>query len=292
MGIHTLSNESLTITIHDCGAELMSIHNNKTKQEYLWNGNPDYWKRRSPILFPIVGGLKNQCYQYEGKQYAMSQHGFARDMEFELIEKAPNSIVHRLCSNESTKEVYPFDFCLEIGYELTDNQIRVIWRVTNQDKKTMYFSIGGHPAFLCPVKESESQTDYFISFDTKDSLDVTSINEGALATPEKIKFSLDQGLLSIHEHLFDNDALVVENNQAHKVSLLTSDKKPYVTLEFAAPLFGIWSPAKMNAPFICIEPWYGRCDREDFEGSLEEREWGNQLDPQEVFEASYYIIIS
>lgn len=291
MGLHTLSNDIITLTINDFGAELISIRNNHTNQEYLWNGNPDYWKRHSPILFPIVGSLKNNSYLYEGKEYTMSQHGFARDMEFELVEKTQNSILHRLCSNETTKKIYPFNFCLEIGYELTDSQIRVIWRVHSKDNQTMYFSIGGHPAFLCPINTNDKQEEYYLSFDGKDTLDVNYINESGLAVPKTVPLSLEQGLLPIDEHLFDRDALIIENNQAHTVSLLTPDKKPYVTLQFEAPLFGVWSPAKKHAPFVCIEPWYGRCDSQDFEGTLKDRQWGNKLESQEVFEASYNIIL-
>lgn len=288
---HTLKNDYLTITVNELGAELSSIRNNLSQQEYLWNADPAYWKRHSPILFPIVGGLKNKEYTYNNKTYPMGQHGFARDMEFELIKKEEHELVFSLSSNEATYQVYPFLFELQIGYQLVDEKIIVSWNVKNTDTKTMYFSIGGHPAFLCPLHENENQSDYSLLFDTT-KLNVTNINTNGLAIDTKKHMTLENGYLPISKHLFDEDALVIEHNQAHRVSLVTPDKTPYVTVRFDAPLFGIWSPAQKNAPFVCIEPWYGRCDHQTFEGTLKEREWGNSLTPNEVFEASYEIEIN
>lgn len=288
---YVLENETLMVTISTHGAELRSIKDKGSEQEYLWNGDETYWKRCSPILFPLVGNYKNKQCKYEGKTYTLFQHGFARDMEFSLADKKKNEIWFGLRSNEATLELYPFVFTLEIGYRLTENKIKVMWRVKNKDSKTMYFSIGGHPAFLCPLKEGEKQSDYYISFDCKEELEYSLVNEEGLLAYEGNKLTLDDGKLKIEEDLFDQDALVIENYQARRVSLMTPEKEPYITVDFFAPLFGLWSPAKKHAPFICIEPWYGRSDREDFEGTLEEREWGNKLEPKEIFEAEYMITV-
>lgn len=292
MGQHTLKNEFLSITVNDLGAELSSIVSAQNGQSYLWNADQTYWGRHSPILFPIVGGLKGKCYQYNGQEYSMSQHGFARDMEFECIEVSETSIKHRLTSTPETMKQYPFTFILDITYQLKDNTIEVIWDVTNADTKEMHFSIGGHPAFNCPLTSGEKQSDYYIQFDTSNPLNIRKINEDGLAIEETYALPLDDSLLAIHSHLFDEDALVIEDNQSHSIAFLTPDKKPYVTVDFDAPLFGIWSPAKKDAPFICIEPWYGRCDSEHYADTLENRAWGNHCAPNETFHASYTISIN
>lgn len=292
MGQHILKNEFISITVDDFGAELSAIISTKTGRSYLWNANEAYWKRHSPILFPIVGSLKGKSFHYDGKEYPMSQHGFARDMEFNCIEVTETSIKHRLISTMETMKQYPFSFILDITYQLRGNSIQVIWDVTNTDTKEMYFSIGAHPAFNCPLTSDEKQSDYYIQFDTTSPLTIRKINEDGLAKEDTHTLPLDGSLLAIHQHLFDEDALVIEDNQSHSVALLTPDKKPYVTVDFEAPLFGIWSPAKKNAPFVCIEPWYGRCDSESYADTLENRAWGNHCKPGETFHTSYSITIN
>lgn len=292
---YTLENNHLSISAKNSGAELTSIIKKSNNKQYLWNADPSYWKRHSPILFPIVGSLKNQSFVHEGNTYTMSQHGFARDLDFILEEKTDTSILFSLNSSNETKKAYPFDFKLEVGYELKDNTIIVTWKVINLDKNTMYFSIGAHPAFMCPIDETSKQTDCYLGFDTKNPIHYIMLNEQGLAKKQPIEeqntLELEDGLFKITPSLFDHDALIIENNQSHKVSLLNSNKQPYVTVSFNAPLFGLWSPAGKNAPFICIEPWYGRCDATDFQGELKDREWGNVLESGKVFQASYSIKI-
>jgi galactose mutarotase-like enzyme len=292
MSIHYLKNKELCISMDTFGAELKSIQTVDNSTEYLWNGDPAYWKRHSPVLFPIVGSLKNQSYRFKNSSYPMSQHGFARDMEFELTEVTETELWFQLTATEATKKVYPFNFTLDIGYRLSNRQITVLWKVTNSGADTMYFSIGAHPAFLCPLNAEEKQTDYFLQFDSLKPLNYLLINQEGLAVKEHQKIlNTNNGLLSISQGMFDKDALIFENNQSQKVSLTLPNKKPYVTVSFEAPLFGLWSPAGKNAPFICIEPWYGRCDSSHFEGSLNEREWGNVLEAGKIFSAEYTIDI-
>ena len=179
---------------------------------------------------------------------------------------------------------------LDIGYELQETTVIVKWKVSNPADSDLYFSIGGHPAFCCPIQKEEKQEDYRIWFDTKDQVTATAIKDG-LAAGEHTVYPLKDGYLQITEHLFDNDALVIENHQAHKTALVRPDGSHYLTVSFDAPLFGIWSPPGKKAPFICIEPWYGRCDAQDFQGIWQEREWGQHLAPGKNFEASYQICV-
>lgn len=290
MALHTLQSGALRVIISDAGAEIMQIEDILTGRNYLWHGDSAYWGRRSPILFPIVGGLKNKTYKYAGREYPMSQHGFARDREFQMTEHNVDTIWFELKADEESLKVYPFRFRLEIGYRLEGRKITVMWRVANEDKKTMFFSIGGHPAFMCPIDGEGKQTDYYLLFDNKEPLSYGKLSVNGLLKTEGHTLDIGGGCMPITEHMFDEDALVIEGGQAHQVALAGPDKKPYLTVKFDAPLFGLWSPAKKHAPFVCIEPWYGRCDRESFAGMLADREYGNELRPGKIFETEYTII--
>lgn len=293
MAEYILENEKLKVTLRTKSAELISIIKKETGTEYLWNGDSRYWGWTSPVLFPFVGGLRDKKYSYQGKTYEMNQHGFARNQEFELLGRTEKEIRFVLESTEETKKQYPFDFRLEIGYVLEDSHIQVCWKVKNTGSGPLWFSIGAHPAFMCPIDGRGEQTDYYMGFETdKKELTYRLIDlESNLISPVEYPLALEEGLHQVEKDRFDRDALVIEHEQTKKMWLAGPDKKPYVSVEFDAPLFGVWSPAKKNAPFICIEPWYGRSDSTEFYGTLEEREYINCEEPDGVFERSYGITV-
>lgn len=276
-----LENDYLAISVDTHGAELSSIINKKENKEMLWQGNPEYWGRKSPVLFPVVGKYKKGKTTYEGKEYSLGQHGFARDMEFVIAEKTSNKLTFILESNHKTLEVYPFNFRLTCTFQLVDNKIIVGWEVQNTDNKKIYFSIGAHPAFYC----EKSKT---ILTMNSENLKYSLVNADGLYTPKKYDVESE---FVLHDSIFDNDALIIENSNVTEVSLVDNDKE-YITVKFDAPLFGIWSPTKKNAPFVCIEPWFGRCDAEDFNGDITEREWSNALEIGEKWYKEYEIIVN
>ncbi len=278
--IYNLENDFLKISVDTHGAELSSIWNKKENKEMLWQGNPEFWGRRSPVLFPVVGKYKNGKTTYQGKEYSLGQHGFARDSEFTLVEQNESKLVFALGSNDETLTKYPFNFRLVCSFELKNGTIIVGWNVENTDDKTIYFSIGAHPAFYC----EKSKTVLTMN---KENLKYSLVNADGLYTPEK--YDVDSSFV-LHDNIFDKDALIIENSNVTEVSLVDDDKK-YLTVKFDAPLFGIWSPTKKNAPFVCIEPWFGRCDGADFNGDITEREWGNSLSLGENWYKEYEIII-
>ena len=212
-------------------------------------------------------------------------------MEFTVVNADDIEVWLRLDATEETKKKFPFAFRLEIGYRLCDDQVETIWKVSNQDKKQMHFSIGGHPAFLCPLANKGKQSDYYLRFNTEKDLQFSLIDPEGLVISEDNILKNENGYVPIAENMFDNDALIIEKNQAHQVSLCDPNKQPYLTITFDAPLFGVWSPDKKHATFVCIEPWYGRSDREDFDHILENREWGNELEPGDIFEKDYKILV-
>jgi galactose mutarotase-like enzyme len=286
---HILSNKKITIKVNEFGAELCALIKNDTQYNYLWDAKPEYWARYSPVLFPIVGKLKNNEYNYNEVTYSMKQHGFARDMEFELLSMKEDEIWHRLISNEITKKMYPFDFILDVGYKIEDTKVSVMWKVKNIGNDEMYFSIGAHPAFLCPLYDNEKQRDCSIDFHTNNTITYLLVDENGYVDENEQVLHVDNGLLKITDTLFDKDALIIENNQTQSISLVGPSNKAYLTVRFDAPLFGLWSPPKKNAPFICIEPWYGRSDASEYAGAFDKRKWSNTLKINETFEKSYMI---
>ncbi len=289
MAVYGLKNDVIALLIDSHGAELKSLKKLDTGTEYMWCGDGKYWSRTSPVLFPFVGGLKNKEYKARGKTYPMSQHGFARDMEFTLLSRTEDEIWFVLNSNEETLEKYPYEFTLKLGYRISGSQTEVLWQVENPGKEVLPFSIGGHPAFNCPIEEGTKQSEYFVDFGDVDEIVSSRIGENGLVTGCMDVYGLTDGKLALTENLFDHDALVIEDNQTKEAALCKKDGTHYLRVTMEAPLFGVWSPPGENAPFVCIEPWYGRCDSEYFDGTLEEREWGNVVSPGEIWKASYVI---
>lgn len=283
-----IENEFLKVEIDNFGAEVKSVLNKANYREYMWYGNPKFWGRTSPVLFPFVGSMKDKKYSWKGKDYPMGQHGFARDNEFEFISQTDDEIWFSFKSNEATLAKYPFEFELQIGYKLEKSRVRVNWKVINPGNETMYFSIGAHPAFLCPVNGETDKTGYRLYFEGVDKIihhgnDVAS----GLALRENLELPLTDGRATITEGFFDRCTYMIEGNQTKCVGIETREGKRIVDVEFDTPLFAVWSPEKKNAPFICIEPWYGRCDAVDFEGDLSEREFTNVLETGKTFEGGY-----
>lgn len=285
----TLTSDLLTISIATHGAELRSIID-RSGREYLWQADPRYWKRHSPILFPIVGSVRDGHFTIDGRQYSMSQHGFARDSDFTPLGSTGDEAWYELTSSDTTLAAYPYKFRLQVGYRLTGETVTVIWRVTNTDDRDIYFQIGAHPAFYYPDYGSDGERGY-LWFDREDSFTYLRIGDGACASLTPHSQPLDGHLLRLDTHTFDIDTFIIEGSQLTSVALLDRERRPHLTMQFDSPLLGIWSPPRKDAPFVCIEPWYGRCDRECFEGEFRDRDHVNRLAAGQTFEASYKIII-
>ena len=287
--MRVLENEKLKIQVSDDGAELCSVYDKVRGRETLWTADPKYWARHAPVLFPFVGKVNGGHYTYEGKQYPMGQHGFARDREFACVETGEAHVTHRLKSDEESKKVYPFDFVLEVTHRIEGNRVTVEWNVENPGDKRLYFSIGGHPGFC--VTKQEGCT---LIFDGQESLERVSINLEAAAVdaehPETLK--LTEGTYPVDAHTFDKDALIFDHGQVKKVGLVDADGAKLVTMFCPDALsVGIWAPAGGEAPFICLEPWIGRCDNMGFAGELKDKFDEQSLEPGASFWTAYDILI-
>lgn len=395
----TLKNTALTLNISLHGAELTSIRDSFGR-EFLWQADPAFWKRHSPVLFPIVGSLWDKHFRVNGREYEMGQHGFARDMDFRLVSEREDEMWFELKSSPETLAKYPYEFTLRIGYRLEANKIHVMWEVSGDDSQTMWFQIGAHPAFYLPrfvygggscVSGSDSGagscalgSECSVVRDSQDSelkssaqgsgcvssdgsvsgsgsagsgadsdsgssvsgFDAGSCDSGLdsaigsasgsdsagsgaesdsgragrgcfrlyrrgaegvvpLESFRYIKVSEKQcadvsdvqefatpgGVMPLDDHTFDIGAYIIGDSQVCRVDLVSTTGLRCVSLEFDTPLVGLWAPSAKDVPFVCIEPWYGRCDRVGFTGEFSERDCVNSLSPGQVFRASYTITV-
>ena len=213
-------------------------------------------------------------------------------MDFELMLELEDEVRYRLVDSEETRKKYPFPFCLEIGYRIEGKKIEVLWKVINTGTREMHFQIGAHPAFYYPDYDTETTDRGYFGFDKTEGLHYILISEKGCAAPDKeYLLELTDGLLPLDIHSFDKDALILENSQVKEVTLYNKEKKPYLSLYFDTPVVGLWSPPAKNAPFVCIEPWYGRCDSAHYKGEYKNKDWMQHLIPGEVFNWWVYNLI-
>lgn len=251
-----LQNDFLKIKVNLFGAELSSVIDTKTNFEYIWQAG-DEWKRHAPILFPIVGKLINNQFKFENKFFELPQHGFARDLNFALINSNNNQLNFELNSDENTKSKFPFNFKLQVNYALSNNILKITYTVLNKSNSNLYFSIGAHPAFNTTYNGS-SLNEYSLLVD-KNKFKVTKLKNGYIDNTYET-LEIQNNTLKLNSSLFDNDAIILENNQINKIELLNNAKTHSVKMICENwPYFGIWTKSS-NSKFICLEPWYGISD--------------------------------
>ena len=283
MGI-TIQNAKLTATFKSQGAELCSLKGKETHREYIWEGNPEFWGKHAPVLFPIVGTLKGNHYRYKNQSYSLPRHGFARDMEFEVVDKTADTVTFSLKANEEIKANYPFDFELQIGYTLTDSILSIEYKIINKMDERMPFSIGGHPAFALQKKF----TSYALEFEQQETLESFTL-QNDLLSHNTLPIALNEKVLPLTYSLFEKDALIFKSLNSKKISILESE---HAILNFYFEdfeNFGIWT--KMNAPFICLEPWLGYSDLTSSDGNIENKEGIQFVEANDIFKCSYFIEI-
>jgi galactose mutarotase-like enzyme len=283
MSIISLSNTEISIQIKSLGAELCSVKSTANK-EYIWEGNPEFWGKHSPVLFPIVGTLKNNTYFHNEKEYHLSRHGFARDMEFTLIEKTENSATFSIQSNSETLKNYPFEFELQMHYSLINTTLEIAYSVINKSDNRIPFSIGAHPAFALPGNFE----DYSLDFEKVEPLDYTLL-ENDLVSKQTETLHTDSNKVPLTYELFKRDALIFKKLQSNSLTIVEKEK-PILKVHFEDfPSLGIWT--KVDAPFICIEPWFGYSDTVESTGNLFEKEGVIVLEANDTFQAKFSIEI-
>jgi galactose mutarotase-like enzyme len=285
-----LENEFLKVAIDLKGAQLSSFYNKETGTEQLWQANASIWPWHAPNLFPIVGQLTNDELVVDGKAYPMKRHGFARQSEFILLESDSIHAFFSLPNCEKTLEVYPYKFDFQVLYTLIDNALRVTYKLINRDKKTIYFSVGGHPAFNVPFNPGENYEDYYIEFETSENLETHLLTGDGVFSGETRPILTTDKKLPLTRDMFAADALVFKNMTSRMVTIKSTKHNKTLSVEF--PHFnylGLW--AKPGADFVCIEPWLGCADSAGEKKDIKHKENIQQVVMGHVFEASFFISI-
>ena len=265
-----LENEILKVVISEKGAELQSLFHKKNGIEYIWSGDAAYWGKHSPILFPIVGALKQDTYLYKEKAYQLPRHGFARESIFLKDKLSSTEAVFTLTQSAATLKVYPFAFTLKLHYKLQENTLICTYEVTNTGYDELLFSIGGHPAFAVPMIKDGRYEDYYLVFNKTEILKRWKL-EGGLIAVHAEELHTENGKLNLQKELFYEDAIVLKNLQSNCITLGTNTHKHGFNFTFDGfPFFGIW--AAKDADFVCLEPWCGIADSVNHDQQLSIKE--------------------
>lgn len=272
-----LENESAKIEVSEHASEITSFINKENNKEYMWQGNPEYWAGRNPILFPIVGNTYSKKYKLYGKEYAFkTNHGFTRSSKFKCMKNDDNEIIMQLKDNEDTYSQYPFKFLLAANYKLEGKALTITYTITNNDEKNMPFGFGLHPAFNCPLNENETIRDYHISFSNNEC------NKNLIGN-----YELNGNKIDLSYELFEgNDTLVFDDLNSSHVSLTNGTHGVKMNIS-GYKWFAIWT--KKNAPFVCLEPWHSHSDFEENDLDFDKREGTIILAPNDSYTTSYTI---
>lgn len=272
------------------GGELISYK--KDGQEYVWEGLPEYWASHAPILFPTVGSTIDGSVKFEGVAYPLQKHGFARKQEFRLLEDAGDKLVYELFDNAETRKVYPYKFRLLVTHRITDEGFSTEYTVENIDSKPIWFCIGGHAGFRCPMKDGEKFSDYKLVFDSVENEDViytTNYGGGyidaSLPVTDKLK-NTNEWALDYAD--YDVDVLLTKKLKSHSVKLINKNTGKGIDFDFTGfKALGIWTPPKKQAPFVCIEPWNGLPAHLDETGNFEDKPYAIKLGVGEKYSVGY-----
>ena len=269
-----LQNQTLRATIAPKGAELQSLINTTTGIEYMWSGDAAYWGKFSPVLFPIVGGLKNDTYYFNDKAYQLPRHGFARDKTFVVEKISETEAIFTITEDEQTLTVYPFAFKLQLRYQLNGNALSCTYQVYNSGNEYLLFSVGAHPAFAVPFIKGTNYTDYYLQFNTTETLQRWKLENGLIAAPESLPIT--NNILPLQPSLFYEDAIVLKHIKSNVITLACNKNEHGLHFKFDDfPFFGIW--AAKDAPFVCLEPWCGIADSVTHNQQLKDKEGINVL---------------
>ena len=278
--IITISNTKISATINSIGAELIRLE--KDNKNYIWTVDETYWNKTSPILFPIVGRLKNDSYSINNTTFELPRHGFARNYDFQIVNQTENSVLFQLESNSDTLKNYPFDFQLQLEYVLEGNSLKMKYSIVNKSNETMPFSIGAHPAFAI----DNNFKDYSLRFNKEDEFISYELENEQFNNSFK-EISTVNNTISLDYSLFEKDALVFKHLNSNELTLLENEQEVLSVQFDGFPYLGIWT--KPNAPFLCIEPWCGLADNVNHNGELSVKEGINLLEKDATFNRTMII---
>lgn len=288
-----LKNGSMAARINTLGAELVNLK--KNGREYLWQADPKYWAGQSPLLFPNCGSFWEGVYRYNGQTYSLQKHGFVRQMEFSVVSRSETEVTLGVHSTDETLKSYPFPFFLFVTYRLGESALKVEWLVRNEGDNEMFYAIGAHPAFYLPDFDPAEPVRGYFKFDTTEPIEyLIPTEKGCIDDKHPQTLQLDeQGMMPITAKTFDIDTYVIESANIGRCTLLSSERVPFLAVDFHMPVLSLWAPTAQqpDCPFVAIEPWNGSCDTVGFTGELSERRHINSLAPGEHSLTDYTITI-
>lgn len=288
-----LKNGPVQATVTTKGAELISLKDENGK-EYIWNGNPEYWAGRNPVLFPIVGSLQDGKIMMDGNVYEMGRHGFARGSEFAVAEQGEDHVVFELKESEETLKKYPCRFTLHVGHKLNEKGFTTWFEIINNDEKPMPCCIGAHTAFNCPMNGNEKFEDYEILFDEEETSQNWLLNEKGCIKGIEDGYHLDhaKSMALSYEPFAELDTLIFKNLKSTGVSLCHKETGKGVHMDFAGfPFMAFWTQGAKKAPYICIEPWHGCAAKVDETGNFADKDECMILQPGEKKYLEYTVKI-
>lgn len=288
-----LSNQYLTVNLHPKGAEIISIVGNQDHINYMWKRDACQWANSAPILFPIVGAIKNDTCRIDGKEYHMTQHGFARHNEFEIKNQSQTEVTFTLVSNDEIIKQYPFLFELNVTYKLVENTLTCFINVKNKDHQTIYFQVGGHPAFACPFMENESSNDYYVEFAEYETRNQKVIDVAKrVMSHVQLPFFDHEKRFFVRQQLFNNDAIVIKDFKSENISIKSLNHQKSIVFHMQGfDHVGLWT-AKHVGGLLAIEPWIGHADYVDFDGEFKEKESCVALDTDTEFNVQFAVEIN
>jgi galactose mutarotase-like enzyme len=288
--MYIIENEFLKATFKSRCGELCSLVNKLTGIEHIWQANPEIWPWHAPVLFPIVGGLKDDTLHAEGSSYRLSRHGFFRNSIPEVENHTSTNVTFLLISNVETLAIYPYQFEFRVRFSLDGTHLKQEFSVKNIDSKTIFFALGGHPAFTVPFNNGENYSDYYLEFEHSERLDRCMLSKDGLFTEVTEPVLVGGNILPLNYSLFDKDALVFKSIESRMVTIRSHSHSSFLKVEFQDfPYLGLW--AKPGADFVCIEPWIGCADSEKGHKDISEKELVQDVAPNEEFSAHFTISI-
>ena len=246
--VYSAENSNFTLAVKEMGAELNSLKSKDTGIEYIWNGNTDIWYGQSPILFPIIGRLLDDKYTLDGKEYSMDKHGIVRKKPFTLVEKTGDSLTFVQTDDDESVTKYPYKFERKVKFQLTEKGLRVTHTIKNNNDSVMYYSFGAHPAFNCQIGD-------YLEFNKDTCLETERIDHESILIDEKFPVEMEGNKLTLTKDLFIDDALILSSFNSDSISIKSNSHDRVIRFDFDSPFLGIW--AKPNAPYVCLEPWWG-----------------------------------
>lgn len=280
--LYKAENENFTLAVKEMGAELNSLKSKKTDIEYIWYGDESVWYGQSPILFPIIGRLLDDKYTLNGKEYSMEKHGIVRKKPFVLSERTEDSLTFIKAQNEDTLKDYPYNFELKVVFQLTDSGLRVTHRITNTDEKEMFYSFGAHPGFNCEIGD-------YLEFSDDTKLFTERIDHESILIEETFPVEMDGNKVVLTPEIFNDDALILSDFKSHNIKIKSKNHNRVISFDFDSPFLGIW--AKPNAPYVCLEPWWGVNDNYDKKADFSQKRGIMSLLPGESKEFIWEVSI-